>query len=191
MNPEVKAKREIFKQAVEAIDPSRLIFIDESGVHCGMSRLYGRAIGKKRAKGYSAFYPGQRTTLIGALGCRGFTASLFGAWYTNGSIFLTFVQENLVPTLIPGDVVVMDNLSAHKVTGIKQSIEKAGARLLYLPPYSPDLSPIELAWSKMKNTLRTIGALTPRKLHQAICQAFHSVSQKDSIAWFKHCGYCL
>lgn len=92
--------------------------------------------------------------------------------------FLTFVQESLIPTLIPGDVVVMDNLLAHKVMGIKESIEKAGARLLYLPPYSPDLSPIELAWSKIKNTLRTIGALTPRKLHQAICQAFHSVSQK-------------
>jgi|APFre7841882793_1041355.scaffolds.fasta_scaffold138480_2 hypothetical protein len=94
MRLEVKAKREIFKQT-EAIDLSRLVFIDESGVHCGMSRLYGRAIRKNRAKGYSAFYPGQRTTLIGTLGCRGFTASLFGAWYTDGSIFLTFVKESL------------------------------------------------------------------------------------------------
>lgn len=156
-----------------------------------MSRFYGRAIGKSRAKGFSALYPGQRTTLIGALGYRGFKTSLFGRWYTDGSIFLTFVQESLVPTLTPGDVVVMDNLSAHKVAGIKEAIEKAGARLLYLPPYSPDLSPIELAWSKIKNTLRTIGALTPRKLHHAICQAFHSISENDSIAWFKHCGYSV
>ncbi len=103
--------------------------------------------------------------------------------------FLTFVQESLVPTLIPGDVVLMDNLSAHKVAGVKEAIEKTGARLLYLPPYSPDLSPLELAWSKIKNTLRTIQAITHKKLHQAICQAFRSVSEKDSIAWFKHCGY--
>jgi transposase len=154
-----------------------------------MSRFYGRATGRSRAKGFSALYPGQRTTLIGALGCRGFKTSLFGAWYTDGPIFLTFVQESLVPTLIAGDVVLMDNLSAHKVAGVKEAIEKTGARLLYLPPYSPDLSPIELAWSKIKNTLRTIQAITPKKLHQAICQAFRSVSEKDSIAWFKHCGY--
>lgn len=156
-----------------------------------MSRLYGRAQGKKRVKGFSSFHPGQRTTLIGALGCQGFKASLFGSWYTDGSIFLTFIQQSLVPTLVPGDVVVMDNLSAHKVAGVKEAIEKAGARLLYLPPYSPDLSPIELAWSKIKNVLRKSAALTPRKLHKAICNAFHSVTKSDSLAWFKYCGYLV
>jgi transposase len=152
-----------------------------------MSRLYGRAIGKQRTKGYLKFHPGQRTTLIGALGFHGFKASLFGPWYLDGSIFLTFIKENLAPKLTPGDIVVMDNLSAHKVNGVKQSIEATGAQLLYLPPYSPDLSPIELAWSKIKNTLRTAAALTPIKLHQAICLAFRSISKKDSLAWFNHC----
>lgn len=83
----------------------------------------------------------------------------------------------------------MDNLAAHKVVGVREAIEKTGARLLYLPPYSPDLSPIELAWSKVKNVLRNLGALTTRKLNQAICKAFRSVSEKDARGWFKHCGY--
>lgn len=154
-----------------------------------MTRFYGRAQGKARANGFSAFYPGQRTTLIGALGSQGFKASLFGAWYTDGPIFLTFIQESLVPMLTPGNVVVMDNLSAHKVSGVREAIEKAGAHLLFLPPYSPDLSPIELAWSKIKSALRNGMASTPRSLHQAICQAFRSVTENDSLAWFKHCGY--
>jgi transposase len=154
-----------------------------------MSRLYGRAQGKKRVKGFSRFHPGQRTTLIGALGRQGFKAGLFGSWYTDGSIFLTFIQQHLAPSLNPGDVVVMDNLSAHKVGGVKETIEKAGARLLYLPPYSPDLSPIELAWSKIKNTLRKSSAFTTKKLYHSICKAFRSVTNKDSSAWFKHCGY--
>jgi transposase len=185
----VQEQRKQFKKELESIELSRLIFIDESGVHCGMSRLYGRAQGKKRVKGFSRFHPGQRTTLIGALGCQGFKACLFGSWYTDGSIFLTFIQQNLAPSLSLGDIVVMDNLSAHKVKGVKESIEATGARLLYLPPYSPDLSPIELAWSKIKNTLRKSSTLTHSKLYRAICKAFRSVTINDSLAWFKHCGY--
>jgi hypothetical protein len=87
-------------------------------------------------KGFACFHPGQRTTLIAALGCQGFKASLFGSWYTDGSVFLTFIQQNFVPNLKPGDIVVMDNLSAHKVAGVKEAIQKVGAHLLYLPPYS-------------------------------------------------------
>ncbi|MDQ8039069.1 MAG: transposase [Rickettsiella sp.] len=83
----------------------------------------------------------------------------------------------------------MDNLSAHKVVGMKEAIEKVGARLLYLPRYSPDLSPFELAWSKIKNTLRKISAITPRKLYYSICKAFRCVTKNDSFAWFKQCGY--
>jgi transposase len=146
-----------------------------------MSRLYGRATGNHRAKGYTHFHPGQRTTLIGALSCQGFKAGLFGPWYMDGSIFLTFIQKNLVPRLTPGEVVVMDNLSAHKVKGVKEAIEATGARLLYL---SPDLSPIELAWSKIKNSLRTPTALTPKKLHRVIFQVFRSVSNSDSLGGF-------
>ena len=154
-----------------------------------MSRLYGRARGKKRVRGWSTFYPGQRTTLIAALGCQGFKTGLFGDWYTDGSIFLAFIQQSLAPTLKPGDVLVMDNLSAHKGAGVKEAIQKTGARLLYLPPYSPDLSPIELAWSKIKHSVRKTAALTHETLHHAICEAFRSVTQDDSLAWFNHCGY--
>jgi transposase len=173
LRPDIQFHREHFKQRVEAIDRNRLIFLDESGVHCGMSRLYGRAFRKNRAKGDAHFHPGQRTTLIGALSGRGFKASLFGPWYMDGSIFLTFIQKSLAPTLTPGDVVIVDNLSAHKVKGVREAIEATGARLLYLPPYLPDLSPIEFAWSKI-NSLRTATIMTPKKLHRAICQAFRA-----------------
>jgi transposase len=103
--------------------------------------------------------------------------------------FLSFIQNQLVLTRMPGDVEIMDNLSAHKVAGVKEAIEKVAAHLLYLPPYSPDFSPIELAWSKMKNTLRKKAAATSRKLHHAICQAFLSITENNSSAWFKHGGY--
>jgi len=185
----IQQQRLVFRTHVERLDPSRLIFIDESGVHKGMSRLYGRAQGSQRVKGFTPFHPGQRTTLIAALGFRTFKAALFGSWYTDGSIFLTFIQSYLVPTLHPGDVVIMDNLSAHKRVGVKEAIERAGAYLLYLPPYSPDFSPIELAWSKIKSFLRKRAARTHRTLHRAICQAFQAITSHDILAWFQHCGY--
>ena len=96
-----------------------------------------------------------------------------------------------MPVLKVGDVVIMDNLSAHRVTGVKEAIETVGAQLMYLPPYSPDLSPIELCWSKIKNHLRKKAARDDESLQVAICEAFKTVTQSDIENWFAHCGYCI
>lgn len=109
---------------------------------------------------------------------------------TDGEVFRTYVQHLLGPQLRPGQVVVMDNLKAHKVTGIREVIEAAGARLLYLPPYSPELSPIESCWSKLKTFLRTRAARTREALELAWTDALTTITTQDAQHWFAHCGYC-
>lgn len=108
---------------------------------------------------------------------------------TDGDVFLTFIRTLLVPTLKAGDVVILDNLSAHKVSGVREAIEAAGASLLYLPPYSCDYNPIELAWSKLKNILRSLEARTRETLDAAIATAMNCISVSDARGWFNHCGY--
>jgi transposase len=110
---------------------------------------------------------------------------------TDGEVFRAYTEQVLCPTLVAGDIVVMDNLGAHKVSGIREAIEGRGARLIYLPPYSPDLSPIERCWSKIKAVLRGIGARTRGKLERAIKQALETITESDALAWFAHCGYQL
>ncbi len=115
------------------------------------------------------------------------TASIVGA--TDSDVFRTYVREVLVPQLRPGDVVVMDNLSPHKAPGVREAIESAGATLRYLPPYSPDFSPIENMWSKVKGTLRSLAARSVESLHEAITTAVATVTRSDCIGYFRHCGY--
>jgi transposase len=134
---------------------------------------------------------GSNLTLIGALGASGLDALMTVDGATDGEIFRVYVGEVLCPTLRPGDIVVMDNLAAHKVSGIREAIEGRGAKLIYLPPYSPDLSPIERCWSKIKTTLRAIGARTRRALERAIKKALSMITGSDALAWFAHCGYQL
>ena len=110
---------------------------------------------------------------------------------TDGEVFRAYSERVLCPTLAAGDIVVMDNLGAHKVSGIREAIEARGASLIYLPPYSPDLSPIERCWSKIKQALRGIGARTRRKLERAIKRALETITESDALAWFAHCGYKL
>ena len=107
----------------------------------------------------------------------------------DGEVFRAYVEQVLCPTLQAGDVVIMDNLGAHKVAGIPEAIEDKGAEVIYLPPYSPDLNPIEQCWSKLKSAARAIGARTRETLEQAIEQIIKTVSQADALAWFAHCGY--
>jgi transposase len=113
------------------------------------------------------------------------------AGFVDGAAFLAFVQEVLVSQLRPGQVVVLDNLKAHKVAGVREAIEAVGARLLYLPPYSPDFSPIEECWSKIKAILRTKAARTLESLQQAITEAFAAITSQDAQGWFTHAGYCV
>lgn len=156
-----------------------------------MTRLYGRCEGGARIREAT---PGGRwsvLTILGALSLDGFTAMMTIEAATDGDIFRTFLGEVLAPKLKPGDVVVQDNLSAHKVAGVREVIEARGAHLLYLPPYSPDLNPIEKAWSKLKTLLRTAKARTNPTLEAAITASLPHITAHDARAWFHHSGILL
>lgn len=166
-------------------------FIDEAGVKLALTRLYGRAPRGERVVGSVPLTSGKNVTRIGALSCQGLMAMMTVEGATDGEVFRAYVHQVLCPTLYPGDIVVRDNLRAHKVSGIREAREQCGATLLYLPPYSPDLSPLELCWSKLKTALRTVGARTRRRLERAILQASATICEADAMAWFAHCGYQL
>jgi transposase len=176
---------------VSRLDWVRFKFIDEAGVNLALTRLYGRAPRGERVVGSVPLNYGANVTMIGALSCNGLEALMTIEGATDGEAFRAYVCQILSPTLRPGDIVVMDNLKAHKVSGIREAIEQCGATLLYLPPYSPDLSPIEQCWSKLKTALRAVGARTRRRLDRAITQAIATIREADALAWFAHCGYRL
>lgn len=179
-----------FWRQVRTILAKDLIFIDESGVNLAMTRLRARSAKGKRAYSPKPSKRGKNVSIIGALGFQGIVADygLIGA--TDGLTFEAFISQKLVPNLWQGACVVMDNCSIHLGETVRELIESAGARLIYLPPYSPDFSPIENCWSKVKSTLRTLGARTYPDLAKAIEQAFSTVSLDDIRAWFTHCCYC-
>ena len=169
----------------------RLKFIDESGTNISMTRLYGRAPRGQRVSGSVPQNYGQNITMLASLSATGVEAVMTVEGATDGDVFRTYVCEVLSATLSRGDIVVLDNLSAHKVEGVREAIEARGARLIYLPPYSPDLNPIERCWSKIKTALRAAKARTREALEAAIKQALLTVTESDARAWFKHCGYAL
>ena len=139
---------------------------------------------------YSApYYRGNYYTIISAISYRKVEAALYGEWCGNGFIFLNFIEQSLCPKLHKGNVVVMDNVAFHKINGVRELIEGAGARLIYLPPYSPDLNPIEMMWSKLKGYLRNIAIRKANKLQDGLYNAFTSITAIDLQGWFKHCGY--
>ena len=164
-------RRQAFQETIRTIAPERLIFLDESGVTTQMTRTYARACGGQRVAEGAPQGHWKILTILGALSLRGLLATMTIEEATDGDIFLAYVEQVLCPALHPGDVVVMDNLSAHKVSGVRELIQAAGAELLYLPPYSPDLNPIEKAWAKLKQFLRSLKARTAGALEQAVTQA--------------------
>jgi transposase len=166
-----------------------LVFIDESGVTTQMSRAYGRALRGQRVREAIPAGHWRTLTVLGALTCDGLLATMTIEAATDGEVFLAYVEQVLRPKLRPGQVVVMDNLAAHKVAGVRETIEAAGARLVYLPPYSPDFNPIEPCWGKIKQCLRALKARTLETLEQAITQALASITPDNALAWFQHCGY--
>jgi transposase/uncharacterized protein YnzC (UPF0291/DUF896 family) len=192
--PRVKALRQDFQMRfVESLGKlvKRLKFIDESGANLGLTRLCGRAAPGQRVVEATPGYSGPHYTLLATLGWREVTAP----WIFEGSIdrvaFEAYVRSQLLPTLRRGDIVVMDNLSAHTGETIRQLIEARGARLEFLPPYSPDFNPIELCWSKVKAALRAAKARTFEALLEALTKALRSISLTDIHDWFAHCGYVL
>jgi transposase len=165
--------------------------VDEAGVNLAMTRLYGRAPSGERVSGSIPQNYGENITLLGTLGVEGLQAVMTVNGATDADVFRAYVKQVLGPTLVPGDIVVLDNLAAHKVVGVQQALARRGVRLLYLPPYSPDLSPIELCWSKMKTALRAAKARTREALDTAVQQAMETVTAIDARSWFRHCGYVL
>ena len=179
-----------FWQTIQSIDVNDLVFIDEAGVNKAMVRLYARALRGQRARGTRPQKRGKNVTMIGAIGLRGVIASINLVGGTDGLTFEAFIHQKLIPKLWQGACVVLDNCTAHKGQEIEAAIRAAGAQLLYLPPYSPDFSPIENFWSKVKSTLRSMGARTYQALEQAITDAFNQVCMQDIHNWFTHCCYC-
>jgi transposase len=172
------------------MDPARLVFLDESGVTTEMTRRYGRALRGERVREAT---PGHWSTLtlLGALTSQGLLASMTVESATDGDVFLAYLEEVLCPCLQPGQIIIADNLSAHKVAGVRERIEAAGATLLYLPPYSPDFNPIEQAWSQIKQHLRKTKARTLELLEQSVAVALQQVTSQDAAGWFRHCGYAI
>lgn len=154
-----------------------------------MTRRYARGPRGKRVHDARPVNYGPNLTIIGALTLNGLLTTMAIPGATTGDVFLAFITEFLCPVLRPGQFVVMDNLSAHRVDGVAQAIESIGAHLVYLPPYSPDLNPIESAWSKLKNGLRTIGARTIDGLVEAIGRVIPQLTPSDCRGWFNFCGY--
>jgi transposase len=167
-----------------------VIFIDETGSHIDMARAYAWAPRGQRAHAAKPRNRGQAVTLSGALGVNGLVATMTVTGGTDGAVFRSYVDQVLAPRLRPGNVVIMDNLKAHKVAGIREALEAAHAALRYLPAYSPDLSPIELCWSKVKTNLRARAARTRETLELAWTDALETVTASDARQWFAHCGYC-
>ena len=166
-----------------------LVFLDESGVNTNLTRRYGRAKGKARVKDSAPLNTPKTTTIVSSVRLDGTTVPKFLSGAMNGSMFLDYIQHELVPSLHDGDLVIMDNLRCHKVQGVKEAIQQAGAHLLYLPPYSPDFNPIEMMWSKLKAILRKVKARTVSLLLGALPKAFQAVSVKDISGWFRESGY--
>jgi len=170
---------------------ARLLFVDESGAKTNMTRRYGRAPRGERAYDSVPHGRWETTTMIAAMGRNGPQAPWVLDGPMDGSAFAVWAGQVLAPTLAPGDIVVLDNLAAHRNASAVEAIRDVGAEVWYLPPYSPDLNPIEKMWSKIKAHLRRFKARNPDDLFQAIGKAFAEVSNTDIKNWFASCGYSL
>jgi transposase len=165
------------------------VFVDESGTHVSMDRLRSRAPRGVRAYGQVPKNRGKNLTLIASMSLYGMGESMCVEGATDAAAFEVYVEHFLAPTLSEGEVVVMDNLGAHRPKRIREFIEARGAELVFLPSYSPDLSPIEQAFSKIKNILRKLGGRTHEALLEAMEEALSAITPGDAAGWFEHCGY--
>jgi transposase len=171
------------------VPAAQLVFVDESGANTQMTRRYGRCpVGQRLACPVPQGHY-QTTTMIAAVRLQGPQAPWLFDGPMDGELFLAWVQQGLVPALQRDDVVILDNLSTHKVAGVRQAIEASGARLEYLPPYSPELNPIENLWSKVKQSLKSREPRNARQLLRAAGAAFASISSEDCHGFFLHAGY--
>jgi transposase len=183
--------RRAWREAAAQLDPEQFVFVDESGTNISLTRLYGWAPHDRRATGSVPRNHGKNTTLVAALTPDGLQVP----WMIEGAMdtatFVWYITEQLAPTLKPGQVVVLDNVSVHKAASIRQAIEARHCQLLFLPSYSPDCTPIEQAFSKIKASLRRLGARTKETLWEAMRVAVEAITPDDARAWFAHSGYAL
>jgi transposase len=181
--------RALWQWLVSRFDVRRLVFVDESGTHISMDRLRSRAPRGERAYGKVPKNRGKNLTLIASMSLHGMGESMCFEGATDKAAFEVYVEHFLAPTLREGQVVVMDNLGAHRPQKIRELIEASGAELVFVPSYSPDLNPIEQAFSKIKNILRKLGGRTHEALLEAMEEALCKVTPADAAGWFDHCGY--
>jgi transposase len=175
---------------ISSIEPERFVFVDECSSNTSLAPLYGWSRKGERAHQKAPRNWGKNITLLSSIGKeRGMGASLVVEGSTNGTVFETYLQDVLLPTLKKGQVVVMDNLSAHKGERVRQLIEAKGCELIYLPPYSPDYNPIEQAFSKLKRYLRAACARSQDTLMEVIGKALSTITVSDACSYFEHCGY--
>lgn len=184
-------KRKQWQETKEKLDAEKLVFIDESSVNLGMTRLYGRAKTNERVNDPVPDVRFERTSVVSSIRLNGEQSPMTFKGTLNGQLFADYVKQCLAPMLSPGDIVVMDNLSSHKVKGVIDPILAKGASVLYLPPYSPDFNPIELSWSKMKSMLRKLKARTVDEMQKAMKIALDCFTKSDIKNWFKHSGYSV
>ena len=181
--------RRAFLEALPGQDVARFKFVDETSVNLTCTRRYGRAPGGRRVDQPVPLRSGPNVTVIAALTTQGVEAVMELDGAVNAAAFAVYLDQVLGPTLAPGDVVVLDNLRVHKAPGLAELVEKRGARLLFLPPYSPDFTPVELAFSKLKTFLRTAQARTREALEAVIQTITGWITERDAKNGFDHCGY--
>jgi transposase len=189
--PDVTGKREEWKLKAAALDCKKLVFLDESGVNINLTRRYGRSQGGCRVVDKTPLNTPKSTTILSSIRMDGSAVYEAYSGGTSGERFIEYLKNNLVPTLRKGDIVIMDNMRTHHISAVREILEQAGMELLYLPPYSPDLNPIEKLWSKIKSILRKLKARTPETLLEAIAQAFSCILPSDCVGWFRASGLCV
>ena len=186
---DVAEKREKWKQLQEVFDTEKLVFIDETWTKTNMTPLRGRAERGRRVIDYVPHGHWKTTTFLAALRHDGLTAPLVVDGAINGELFLAYVQQQLVSTLRKGDIVVLDNLSSHKVAGVQEAIESVGAKVMYLPPYSPDFNPIEMVFSKLKTMVRKAKIRKVDELWKKLGELCDIFAPKECQNYFQHAGY--
>ena len=168
---------------------AHLKFLDETGINLALTPRYGRAASGERVVDHVPQNYGENLAFLAGLSLNGLSAPMSVEGAVDTAVFHAYVEQMLSPTLQPGDIVVMDNLAVHKVAESAQLITARGARIEYLPPYSPELNPIEKCWAKLKTVLRQAKARTREALEEALTRALQTISAADAHAWFPHCGY--
>ena len=196
MHPIAQQRADVIKKRAEWVekqqcqfDINKLVFLDESSINLGMTRLYGRALKGERVDDYIPDVRFQRTSILSTVRLDGSQNPYIFTGTLNGERFKKYVDDTLSPALFEGDILILDNSSVHKVHNVLDSVIIKGVTVVFLPPYSPDFNPIELLWSKMKTFLRKAKARTKDNLEEALNQALDSITVQDIKNWFCHDGY--